>query len=75
MIQVLLVFTCEVQTSKADESQRNLLKESFQKVLMNATENLLTLQKIFLTPRHKITSSNGFYLYVNSQRDCGRKNY
>ena len=65
IIQVLLVFTCEVQTSMADEShdQRNLLKESFQKELMNDSENLLTLQQIFLTPRQK--NSNGLYLYVD----------
>ena len=65
MVQILLVFTCEIQTSKADEShdQRNLLKESFQKVLMNDSENLLILQQIFLTPRQK--NSNGLYLYVD----------
>lgn len=63
MIQVLLVFTCEVQTSKADESLRNLLRNSFQKVLMNDSKNLLTLQQIFLTPRHK--NPNGLYLDVD----------
>jgi hypothetical protein len=63
MIQVFLVFTCEIQTSKADESQRKLLRDSFQKVLMNDSEQLLTLQQIFLTPRQK--NSDGFYLYVN----------
>jgi hypothetical protein len=66
MIQILLVFICKVQTSNADVSQRNLLRESFQKVLMNDSEQLLTLQQIFLTPpspRQK--SPNGFYLYVN----------
>ena len=63
MIQVLLVFTCEVQTSKANESQRNLLRESFQKLLMNDSEQLLNLQRIFLTPRQK--NPNGFYLHVN----------
>ena len=63
MIQVLLVFACEIQTSKAHESQRNLLRESFQKVLMNDSEQLLTLQKIFLTPRQK--DPNGLYLYVD----------
>jgi hypothetical protein len=63
MIQLLLVFTCEIQTSKADESesQENLLRESF-KVQMNDSENFLTLQKIFLTPRQK--DPNGVYLYV-----------
>jgi hypothetical protein len=65
MIQILLVFACEIQTSKVDESQRNvrILRDSFQKVLINDSEQLLTLQQIFLTPRQK--NSNGFYLYVN----------
>ena len=63
MIQVLLIFTCKVLTSKANESQRNLLRDSFQNVLMNDSENLLTLQQIFLTPRQK--NSNGLYLYVD----------
>ena len=63
MIQVLLFFTCEVQTSKANESQRNLLRDNFQKLLMNDSEQLLTLQQIFLTPRQR--NPNGFYLYVN----------
>lgn len=63
MIQVLLVFICEVQTSKADESLRNLLRESFQKALMNDSENLLTLQQIFLTPRQK--NPNGLCLDVD----------
>lgn len=63
MIQVLLVFACEVQTSNADESQRNLLRDSFQKVLMNDSENLLTLQQSFLTPRQK--NPNGLYLCVD----------
>jgi hypothetical protein len=62
VIQALLVFTCEVQTSNAGESQRNLLREGFQKVLMNDSEQLLILQKIFLTPRQK--NPNGFYLFV-----------
>ena len=62
MIQVLLVFACKIQTSNADESQRNLLRESFQKLLMNDSEQLLTLQKVFLTPRQK--NPNGLYLYV-----------
>jgi hypothetical protein len=63
MIQLLLVFTCEIQTSKADESesQENLLRESF-KVQMNDSENFLTLQKLFLTPRQK--DPNGVYLYI-----------
>ena len=65
IIQILLIFTYEVQTSMADEShdQRNLLRESFQKVLMNNSENLLTLQQIFLTPRQK--NPNGLCLDVD----------
>lgn len=63
MIQVFLVFACEVQTSNADESQRNLLRESFQKMLMNNSEQLLTLQQIFLIPHQK--NPNGLYLDVD----------
>ena len=63
MIQVLLVFTYEVQTSKASENQRKILKESFQKILANDSEQLLiTLQQIFFTPRQK--NPNGLYLHV-----------
>ena len=63
IIQVLLIFTCKVQTSKAGESQRKILRESFQKALMNDSKNLLTLQQIFLTPRQK--NPNGLFLYVD----------
>ena len=63
MIQILLVFTCEIQTTNANESQRNLLRENFQKVLMNDSEQLLTLQQIFLTPRQK--NPDGLYLDVD----------
>ena len=59
LIQVL---TCEVQTSEADKSQRNLLRDSFQKSLINDSEKLLTLQQAFLTPRPK--NQNGLYLYA-----------
>ncbi len=63
MIQILLVFTCEVQTSNADKNQRNLLRESFQKALMNDSEQLLILQQVFLIPRQKDPS--GVYLHVD----------
>ena len=63
LIQVLLVFMCEVQTSKAAENQRNLLRDYFQKALINDSKNLLTLQQVFLTPRPKF--QNGLYLYIN----------
>ena len=62
-LQVLLVFTCEVQTSKAAESQINILKESFQKALINDSKQLLILQKVFLTPRPKYHA--GLYLVVS----------
>ena len=64
LIQVLpwLVFTCEIQTSEADKSQRTLLRDYFQKSLINDSEKLLTLQQAFLTPRQKY--QNGLYLYV-----------
>ena len=61
--QILLVFKCQVQThSKADESQRSLLREKFHKALIDDSQNLLSLQQAFLTPHHK--SPNGFYLVV-----------
>ena len=63
LVQILLVFTCQVQTSKAYESQRNSLKEQFQKALINDSEKLLTLQQVFLTPHPK--NPNGQYLYVS----------
>ena len=62
IIQFLLVFTCDIQTSEADKSQRNLLRDYFQKSLINDSEKLLTLQQAFLTPRQK--NQNGLYFYV-----------
>ena len=63
LVQILLVFTCQVQTSKADKNQRNLLRQQFQKALINDSEKLLTLQQVFLTPRPK--NPNGVYLSVS----------
>ena len=63
LVQILLVFTCQVQTSKADENQRNLLRQQFQKALINDSEKLLTLQQVFLTPHPK--NPNGQYLNVS----------
>lgn len=63
LVQILLVFTCQVQTSKAEKNQRNLLRQQFQKALINDSEKLLTLQQVFLTPRPK--HPNGQYLYVS----------
>ena len=60
---VLLVFTaCEIQTSKAPKSQRNQLRDHFQKALIKDSEKLLTLQQVFLTPRPQ--SQNGLYFSV-----------
>ena len=61
---VLLVFTCEVQTSKAAENgQRKLLRDYFQKALINDSDKLLTLQQVFLTPRPQF--QNGLYFYIH----------
>ena len=60
IIASVLVFICKVH-SKA-EDQRTLLRDSFQTALMNDSEQLLTLQKVFLTPRPKLRG--GFYLTV-----------
>ena len=61
---VLLVFTCEIQTSKVSESQRNLLRDYFQKALINDSEKLLTLQQVFLTPRPQFQKGLYFLIFV-----------
>ena len=60
IIASVLVFICKVH-SKA-EDQRTLLRDSFQTALMNDSKQLLTLQKVFLTPRPKLR--DGLYLTV-----------
>ena len=60
---VLPVFTAhEIQTSKAAKSQRNQLRDHFQKALIKDSEKLLTLQQVFLTPRPQF--QNGLYFLV-----------